>query len=285
MMFIPSIERQLPLAFRPGLEYGRAGAEPLLLDLVAPSESENAKTPLPAAIWLHGGGWYAGGREGGPTYWCALLAAHGFVTASVDYRLSGDATFPAQVHDVKAAIRWLRENAERFHIDPGRIGIWGHSAGGHLAALAAVTADRPDLEGDSGSPNQSSSVRAAAIASAHTDLLDPGCDTDHPVLCRLFGGTEAEQRERRRLASPAIHVDDHGDAPPFLIAHGTHDETVPYSQAQRLHRALTRAGTPVELVTIEGGYHNWNDKPDSTWPKVRYLEFAQLALDFFQRTL
>jgi acetyl esterase/lipase len=281
MLFIPPIERQVPLTLLPGLEYGRAGDEPLLLDLIAPSEP--ADTPRPATIWLHGGGWYAGGREAGPTYWCALLAAHGFVTASVDYRLSGDATFPAQIHDVKAAIRWLRANAGRYAIDPNRIGIWGHSAGGHLAALAAVTGDLPELEGDSGSPSASSSVQAAATASAHSDFLDAGCDSDHPVLCQLFGGTRAEQPERRRLASPVTHV--HTNAPPFLIAHGTLDETVPYSQAQRLHQALTTAGTPAELVTIEGGYHNWNDQPDSTWPKVRYLEFAHLALEFFQRTL
>jgi acetyl esterase/lipase len=236
MLFIPPIDRQVPLTLRPGLEYGRAGGQPLLLDLISPGEPTDE--PRPAAIWLHGGGWYAGGREGGPTYWCALLAAHGIVTASVDYRLSGDAVFPAQIHDVKAAIRWLRANAETNHIDP---------------------------------------------ASAHSDFLAPGCDSDHPVLCQLFGGTRAEQPELRRLASPVAHIQ--AGAPPFLIAHGTLDETVPYDQAERLHAALTAAGTPAELVTIEGGYHNWNPKPDSTWPKVRYLEFAHLALEFFQRTL
>lgn len=281
MLFMPPIDRQVPLTLLPGLEYGRAGDEPLLLDLISPGGP--ADEPRPAAIWLHGGGWYAGGRESGPTYWCALLAAHGFVTAAVDYRLSGDAPFPAQIHDVKAAIRWLRANAATYQVDPSRIGIWGHSAGGHLAALAAVTGDLPELEGDSGRPGESSSVQAAATASAHSDFLDPGCDSDHPVLCQLFGGTRAERPELRRLASPVTHV--RAGTPPFLIAHGTLDETVPYSQAVRLHQALSAAGTPAELVTIEGGYHNWNPKPDSTWPKVRYLEFAHLVLEFFQRTL
>jgi acetyl esterase/lipase len=282
MLFLPRIDPQVPLTLRPGLEYGRAGGQPLLLDLISPSD--HAATPRPAAIWLHGGGWYAGGRESGPTYWCALLAAHGFVTASVDYRLSGDAVFPAQIHDVKAAIRWLRSNAETYQFDPDRIGIWGHSAGGHLAALAAVTGDLPDLEGN-GSPSGSSAVQAAAIASTYTDFVNTGTDGDHPVLAKLFGGTRAETQDQRRRASPVAHVRDHQAAPPFLIAHGTLDETVPYEQAERLHAALTAAGTSAELVTIEGGYHNWNATPDSTWPKVRYLEFAHLALRFFLRTL
>lgn len=243
-MFVPSIDPQVPVTLWPGIEYGRAGDIALPLDLVTPRATTGSG---PAVIWLHGGGWYAGSRADGITYWCSLLAAQGFVVASVDYRLSGDAPFPAQIHDVKAAIRWMRDNARTYHVDPDRIGIMGHSAGGHLAALAAVTGDVPALEGDCGSPGESSHVQAAAIA------------------------------------SPISHVGS--GAPPLLIAHGTLDETVPFDQAERLHQALMGQGVPVELVPIEGGYHNWNPRPESTWPRVRYLEFAYLALRFFERTL
>ncbi|MBO0881173.1 MAG: alpha/beta hydrolase, partial [Mycobacterium sp.] len=143
----------------PSQLYGNADGVELSLDLVLPQD----KSAHPAAVWLFGGGWSDGSRTNGVSYWCSLLAAHGIACAAVDYRLSGDAPFPAQIHDVKAAIRWLRANAEAYQIDPDRIGIWGHSAGGHLAALAALTGDLPELEGHCGTPGVSSRIQAAAI--------------------------------------------------------------------------------------------------------------------------
>ena len=115
-MFVPAIDRPVPLTLIPGLAYGEADGMPLLLDLVSPHTP--APTARPAVIWLHGGGWMAGSSVEEVSYWCALLAAAGFVAASVDYRLSGPAPFPTQIHDVKAAIRWLRANAATYHIDP-----------------------------------------------------------------------------------------------------------------------------------------------------------------------
>jgi acetyl esterase/lipase len=108
-MFVPTIDRSAPLTFIPGVPYGAADGVSLPLDVLCPHGG--AMTRRPAAIWLHSGGWAAGSREEGISYWCALMASHGFVAVSVDYRLSGDAIFPAQIHDVKAAIRWLRANA------------------------------------------------------------------------------------------------------------------------------------------------------------------------------
>lgn len=281
-MFLPSVDRIAPLTLLPGLQYGKAGDAALPLDLVLPGDGGTG--PRPAAVWLFGGGWFSGSRGGGPSYWCSSLAAHGIVCAAVDYRLSQYAPFPAQIHDVKAAIRWLRGNADTYRIDPDRIGIWGHSAGGHLAALAALTGDLPALEGDCGTPGVSSRVQAAAIASANSDFLSLDLpDLDNPAITQLFGGGLAEREDLMRLASPITHVQPGG--PPCLIAHGTRDETVPFSQAEQLHRALLDAGVPVEFVPIDGGYHNWNQSPEATWPKVRYFEFARLALRFFQQHL
>jgi acetyl esterase/lipase len=272
-MFIPSIGREARLTLIPGIPYGRADTTSLLLDLVLP---ENAKN-VPVTIWLHGGGWYAGSRADGPTYWCATLAAHGIAVAAVDYRLSGDAPFPAQIHDIKAAIRWLRANADQYGINAGRIGIWGHSAGGHLAALAALTGDVPALEGNCGTPGVSTRVQAAAVASCNSDFGGWWSPENAWVIEHLFDGRVND------LAGPVNHVSR--DAPPFLIAHGTRDETVPFDQATRLRDALESVGVPVEFVPIDGGYHNWSRQPDATWPKVRYVEFADLAREFFQRTI
>lgn len=280
-MFEPTTDISERLAFVPGITYGEANGTPLLLDLLLPES-----TTGPVTIWLHGGGWSGGSRIGGLSYWCAHLAAQGIATAAVDYRLSGDAVFPAQIHDVKAAIRWLRAHARDFGLDPERIGIWGHSAGGHLAALAGLTGDHPELEGDGGNRDVSSRVAAVAMASAPSDFLAPGGEliNDRPSrVTQLFGGTVTEQEAAMRQASPLTYV--RPDAPPFLIAHGTLDETVPYEQATRLRDALESVDVPVEFLTINDGYHNWNPKPDSTWPNVRYLEFADLAAQFFLRTL
>ena len=142
-----------PLTSIYGVHYGQAGDVPLVLDIIAPAASTK---PCPGVIWVHGGGWTEGDRSDGfNALFCPLLAHHGFFTVTIDYRLMPHAHFPAQIHDVKAAIRWLRANAPSYAIDPDRIGIWGFSAGGHLAALAGLTADLPELEGDCGSAGYS----------------------------------------------------------------------------------------------------------------------------------
>jgi acetyl esterase/lipase len=282
-MFVPTIDHPIPLTLFPGIPYGEADGMPLLLELVSPQDT--ATTPRPAVLWIHGGGWSAGSRVDGVSYWCALLAAHGFVALSIGHRLSGDAVFPAQIHDVKAAIRWLRANAATYHVDPTRIGIWGFSTGGHLAALAGLTRDRPDLEGSCGSAGFSSRVQAVAMGSAPSDFLQPGAFSprNQAVVTQLFGGTVDERGDLMRLASPLYHVSP--DAPPFLIAHGTLDETVPFDQAERLHAALVAVGVEVQFVVRDGAYHNWNARPDPTYPKVRYFEFGPLALRFFETHL
>ena len=201
--------------------------------------------------------------------------------------LSGEAVFPAQIHDVKAAIRWLRANAETYDIDSDHIGICGGSAGGGLASLAGLTGDLPELEGDAGSPGHSSRVQAVAVASSPSDFLLPGGemrnDADGPVTW-LFGGTVAEKRELMRLASPITHVSR--DAPPFLIAHGTLDETVPFEQGERLYRALVDVGATAEFIPIVGVYHNWLTRVEGEIPgREDTWKLGPMALPFLRKHL
>src|SRR6478609_7596958 len=191
MMTKPRLTQPKPLVCIPDIQFGEADSKPLLLDMFIPHDSANV--PRPCVIWLHGFGWFAGTRRDNlEVSMCTFLAAHGFIAVSIEYRLSDEATFPAQIHDVKAAIRWLRANAGNYDLNPECIGISGGSAGGTLAALAGLTSDRPDLEGHSGSPSFSSRVQAVAIASAPSNFLHQGgtirSDIDGPVS-RLFGGT------------------------------------------------------------------------------------------------
>lgn len=215
-----------------------------------------------------------------------LLAAHGFITVSITYRLSQEATFPAQIHDARAAVRWLRANAQRYGIDPERIGVWGDSAGGHLAALLGLTADLPTLEGDNGSAGYSSRVHAVVARVAPSDFLHPGGglinDAPSPVT-QLFGGTVHEREELMRLASPITHVQ--AGSPPFLIVHGTLDETVPFEQGKRLYEALKAAGNDATLIAVPGAYHNLRANPHLPWSDEKWEEMGWQALAFFQKHL
>lgn len=198
------------------IRYGTGGERPLFLDLLRHAGGTSAR---PAVIWIHGGGWQAGQRQPNPN---RTLAGQGFVTATISYRFSQEAIFPAQIHDVKAAIRFLRGNHERFGIDPDRIGVWGHSAGGHLAALAGVTGNVPELEGSGGTPGVASAVQAAVPLSPPTLFTRTAPNRDLDSAHRqLLGHAIVDPPEFDRLAhlaSPATHV--RADAPPFLIVHG-----------------------------------------------------------------
>lgn len=275
------IDDSVPLKRIFGVQYGEADGQPLLLDAVYPGDER--EMPRPAVIYVHGGGWYEGTRE--DDWMSPYLATHGFFAVGIDYRLSGEAPFPAQIHDVKAAIRWLRAHAQVYNITPDRIGVWGDSAGAHLAALAGLTGDLPELEGASGSPGYSSRVQAVAWCSGASDFLRTGgsMQYDEPVLVQLFGGTVAEKKNLMRQASPVYHVGP--DSPPFLIVHGTLDETVPFEQAMVLYEALVAAGVEAQLVPLVGRYHNWTGQievPDGAW---RYWELAPMALPFFVKHL
>jgi acetyl esterase/lipase len=278
-----------PGAFRlvPALRYSTIdelpdGQQPLCLDLLIPDPPPTRPTPM--VVFFHGGGWAEGDRSTGLYPWLnPLLASHGFITASVTYRLSRFAPFPAQIHDAKAAIRWLKAHAHRYTIDPDRIGVWGDSAGGHLAALLGTSAGVPELEGTTGSPDQPSTVHAVVTRCAPSDLtrFHPR-DQDQPgsVLWHLFGGRATTQQVLARLASPVTHIPA-STPPPFLVVHGTHDETVPYSQALLLVQALRDHGGHATLRTIPGGHHNLLQNLDLPWTDTPWTALGQEALAFF----
>ncbi|MBM7786745.1 alpha/beta hydrolase [Tenggerimyces flavus] len=236
----------------------------LYLDLLLPRPANQA----PAVVYLHGGGWRNGERSAGLHPWVGpLLAAHGFVVANVTYRLSGRAPFPAQLDDVRAAVRWLRANASTYGIDPDRIGAMGDSAGGQLALLLASTAE----------------VQAVVARCAPTDFAAMPLDGEDEYLTPLFGGPRDATAELRRQASPLTHV--HAGVPPTLLVHGELDETVPVEQVQRFADALRAHEVDVTFHLIEGVFHNLRDDVDLAWGNEPWEGLGVQALEFFRRTL
>jgi len=242
--------------------YGKVGDRELRLDIDQPSTPGDK---MPAIAYIHGGAFKMGDQHGTEN---RSLAALGYFCVNVEYRLSGEAKWPAQVHDCKAAVRWLRANAERYHIDPDRIGVWGHSAGGHLAALVGTSGDVPELEGSSGNPGHSSKVACVVDCFGPTNFLamvgQPGMDhgsADSPESA-LFGRAIAEVPELVKQADPCTYASK--SSPPFLIAHGTKDMMVPYNQSELLAEALTKAGAEVTLRPVAGADHGFRGADKAT---------------------
>jgi acetyl esterase/lipase len=219
------------------------------LDLYLP---EKANGPLPVIVWIHGGAWQAGSKEN--PHGLAMVP-RGYALASINYRLSQHAVFPAQIQDCKAAIRWLRANAPKYHLDGEHIGVWGASAGGHLVALLGTTGGVKELEGAGGNLDQSSRVQAVVDWFGPTDFthLGPTLNEANSVVSRLLGGPASENKAKAAQASPVRHVSK--DAAPFLIMHGDKDNLVPISQSEELAEALKKAGVEVTFQTLPGAGH------------------------------
>ncbi len=241
------------------LPYAEVDGRSLLLDLYVPPQRD---APLPVIVWVHGGAWLAGSKSGGPAI---RMAERGYAVASVSYRLSGEAKFPAQIHDCKAAVRWLRANAARYSLDPERIGAWGLSAGGHLVALLGTSGGVPDLEGAAGNLEYSSRVQAVVDWFGPTDLLqmDAQALPDSPIQhdapdspeSLLIGCPIQTCQEKAERANPIRYVT--GDEPPFLIMHGDQDLIVPPLQSQLLYDALKKVGVDATLYWVEGAGHGF----------------------------
>ncbi len=227
------------------VEYGKAGERSLKLDIYKPAKPAAEK--LPVVVWIHGGGWRGGNKSSGGRL-MDLVGSGNYVGVSVGYRLSGEAIWPAQIHDCKAAIRWVRAHAEENCIDPERIGLWGSSAGGHLVSLLGTSADVAELEGNNGSPGVSSKVKCVVDFCGPSKLNE----FKHPAIVLLFG-TEEHHEAQSQVASPVSHVSKND--PPFLIVHGTKDTTVPISQAELFYEALKKADVDATFIKIEGGGH------------------------------
>lgn len=258
------------------VEFGMGGDRPLRLNIIRPKGPP--AVPMPVVVFIFGGGWRQGNKEGLRTL---ALARKGYFTVSIEYRLSGEAIFPAQIHDCKCAIRWLRAHAEEYKIDPDRIGVWGPSAGGHLSALLGTSGGVAELEGTGGWPEFSSRVQAVVDFFGPTNFLKMGGwhdNADSPES-QLVGGKIADKPEMVRMADPITYVTP--DDPPFLIVHGEEDKAVPISQSELLHEALEKVGVEVRFVRVKGAGHGFTgDNPDPS-----RAEINAMVARFFDRHL
>ena len=235
------------------IKYASTPQKELFLDLYM---SEKLQNP-PLLVWVHGGAWSAGSKENPPME----LLAYGFAMASIEYRLSGEAPFPAQIHDIKAAIRFLRGNAKKYGFDENKIILWGSSAGGHLAALAGVSDGNEALEGNLGAYTKvSSKVRVILDyfgASNLTTILKQstpyGLNMRTPALTKLYGKPVEEATEEAELASPVFYVDR--TDPPMFICHGDQDPQMPINQSIELFGKYKEAGLKVEIEFLQGAGH------------------------------
>jgi acetyl esterase/lipase len=256
------------------LAYVANGHERQRLDLYLPKGGKD----LPLIINIHGGAFKMGSKEQGVP---VAYLAQGYAVASINYRLSQHAKFPAQIEDCKAAVRWLRVHASEYGLDPNRFAAWGSSAGGHLAAMLGTTGDTKQF--DVGPHlDQTSRVQAVVDYFGPTDFLQmdahrlPNGQVHDPAdspESLLIGGAIQDNKEKTARANPITYVTP-GD-PPFLICHGDADPLVPHHQSELLEAALKRAGVPVTFYTVKGAGHG-----RFTDPKV-----AELTADFLARTL
>ncbi len=249
------------------LVYAQVNGRELKLDLYLPTQ---AKAPLPVVVWIHGGGWRAG-TKANPRL-IVWIVPRGYAVASIEYRLTGEASFPAQIHDCKGAVRWLRAHAAEHNLDPNRFAAAGASAGGHLALLLGTSAGVEQLEGSvGGNLDQSSKVQAVVDFYGPTDFIDwlnsPDGERisrpDSPVA-RLLGGPPRTRLDLARLASPVYHVSP--DDPPVLMIHGSADPVVPLRQSLRLAERYRELGLTAQLQVLEGARHGG---PEFHAPQVR----------------
>lgn len=232
--------------------YGKAGDVELKLDISVPRE---AAGPLPCVVVIHGGGWAAGNKSAhADITW--KLAERGYVSASIGYRFAPAHPWPAQVHDVKCAVRYLRAHAEKYRLDKDRIGAVGFSAGGHLSLMLGVTGPEDGLEGDGGWPGESSRVQAVVNFFGPTQLdADDIPGITLPILQKFLGGTLKEKPEQYKKASPITYVTS--DDAPILTYQGTTDVLVPPTQATRLAEAMTKAKVKGRVELLVGLGHGW----------------------------
>lgn len=229
------------------------------LDMYVPKRP--TEKPLPLLVFIHGGGWEGGNKEQFGGMVAPLMSDAAFVGACINYRLTDKGIFPAQIHDCKAAIRWLRAHAKDYHFDPDKIGVFGMSAGGHLVSLLGTSGGVKEMEGDvGGNLDQSSRVNCVIDFCGPSDFPTfPGqgsiIDPEKPgtAVTKLFGGPMSRHMDLAKAASPVTYITK--DDPPFLIIHGTKDNLVPYAQAVEFNKSLHAAGVPATLLTGEGGGH------------------------------
>jgi acetyl esterase/lipase len=245
------------------ITFGEGSGRPLILDLYMP---ETRERPAPAIVFIHGGGW-RGGNKDGHRFEFYHWASRGYMVAAITYRLRDEAKFPAAARDAKCAVRWVRANAAKYNIDADHIGVIGTSAGAHLSMLVAYASDVPELEGDGGHEEYSSAVQAVVSLYGPADLAMPGA-RDHERIVNFIGQSFEDAPELYRLASPIRHVTP--DDPPTLILHGTVDQNVPIVFADLLAAKLAEAGVPYAYDRQEGWHHGM-ERVQRVHPRCAYL--------------
>lgn len=247
------------------------------LDLYFPP-GEHTKAPL--LVWIHGGAWKEGDKQPSPMM---PLLVRGFAVAGINYRFAPDHKFPAQIYDCKAAIRWLRKHADEYGFDKNRIGVFGISAGGHLAALLGATNGVKELEGNVGVTGESSDVQSVVawcgvgnLSTLHAqagqdDQLD--YDSDQAPVSMFLGGTAKKMPEIAKAASPVTYLKP-GLKVPCLIMHAVKDPVVPFAQSQELYEAWKKTGAPATLESVKSDQHIFISVPT-----------MMAVIDFFQKTL
>jgi acetyl esterase/lipase len=281
----------------PSQTYASPGGAALRADLYLP---EGTGAPPPVIIWIHGGGWRSGSRELAPDL-SRFFAECGFAMAAIDYRLSRVAVFPAQIEDVRTAIRWLRSVALSYGIDSSRIGLWGASAGGHLAALAALAPLRCFRPAEAAYPDHDTAVQAVVVGYAPIDFLQldahrppsgtrsedpeslllpdpdlPSADA-HSYESLLLGAPIATCPDRVRAANPIAYAGD--QSVPFLILHGLADTTVPPHQSELLYGALKARRREVSLALIDGLGHGFLNRTHLDAAGPRWMEVRASSSD------
>ncbi len=261
----PGQPQRIPESIKAELDIPYAGTDNprQRLDLYVPKTPKGDK-PLPVVVFIHGGGWQGGDKRGGFGTVRPLVMTGEYVGVSVGYRLTDEAIWPAQIHDCKAAIRWLRANARVYNLDPDRIGVTGNSAGGHLVAVLGTSGDAPELEGGLGEHLKESS-RVACVVDQYgpTDLLAMGGshnNPDSPESRLVGGGAIQNNKDAARKASPITYVTKND--PPFMLIHGTSDPVVPFNQSELLAAALKNVGIEALLIPVTNGGHGNFVAPD-----------------------
>jgi len=253
------------------VEYGRVGERALTLDIDLPKQPRG---PVPGLIFIHGGAW-KGGERTIYHYYTRRFAQRGYAAATVSYRLSGEAPYPAAVHDVKCAVRWMRAHAAEYGIDPDRLAAIGGSAGGHLAMMIGYC-DAPHLEGDAGHAGVRSDVAAVVNFYGPVDLTTE-MGQKASVVQKFLATSYDQDPKRYEEASPLSHLD--ANDPPTLIVHGTLDDVVPVDQADLLAKRLGELGVAHEYARMEG----WPHTLDAAQPANDYCQ--QRMLRFFEEHL
>ena len=258
------------------------GYRPQIVDVYVPATSG----PHPLVLYIHGGGWTSGHTRHSGAFAdfpavLASLASEGFTVASLEYRLSGEARFPAQLQDANAAVRFLRAHAEQYRIDPARVGVWGGSAGGHLTALAALTCRNTALDPAAAHDDcvQAAVTWYGVFDFARMAAVARGGDN---AMGKLLGCEGPCPDDRIRAVSPVTYIGP--GAPPFLLIHGEDDKTVPVEQSHIAEAALKKAGAPVASIYIKGVDHSFIGKtPQAT--REASLTAINATFDFFHAQL